>query len=97
MEPQVQVLIGYVTKTQIEILSALDEHSGLLTRSVAQHVSLFSDNARMRSGAVRSWLNIMKKRGWVEFLDDQKPVCWKRTAVGTAAFNEVTQKWGERQ
>ena len=69
-----------------EILEFLAEDGGFITRDVARHVTFFGHNARTHSGAVRSWLMGLKRRGLVDFLDEQKPAAWVRTAAGTAAL-----------
>lgn len=74
-----------------EILDQLNEVAGFTTGRIAKGVKMFGTNMHQHSGAVRSWLVDLKKRGLVDFLDDQKPVCWKRTPAGTAAIQEVQQ------
>lgn len=74
-------------KHEIAILEALGEGSGFLTKRVVEKMDYhFSGNGRQRSGAVRSWLMALQKQGFVKYLDDQKPVCWERTAAGTEAL-----------
>jgi hypothetical protein len=80
---------SYLSSHEREILEVLAEDGGFITKHVASHVSFFGHNARTHSGAVRSWLVGLKKRGLVDLLDDQKPDCWKRTAAGTAIISEV--------
>lgn len=75
-----------ITNYEREILEALNESGGFTTGQVARHVTMFGSNARQHIGAVRSWLMGLKKRGLVDFLDDQKPVCWIRTATGSATL-----------
>lgn len=72
-----------------EILETLSEDAGFVTGRVAQGVTMFGHNARTHSGAVRSWLMGLKKRGLVDYLDEQKPVCWKRTPAGTLALEHI--------
>lgn len=83
-----------LTSTNAELLKVLDEDAGLLTGEVSHRaqVTYCSFNKRQRSGAVRSWLVNMMKDGLVEFLDDKKPVAWKRTAAGTAALKEFERR-----
>jgi hypothetical protein len=81
---------NYLSSYEREILESLAEDGGFITKDVARHVTFFGHNARTHSGAVRSWLAGLKKRGLVDLIDDQKPAAWKRTAAGTAAiFHEV--------
>lgn len=68
------------------ILELLSEDGGFVTGHIARNVPMFGSNGHQQSGTVRSWLIDLKKRGLVRFLDDQKPVCWVRTAAGTAAL-----------
>jgi hypothetical protein len=70
------------------ILEVLSEDGGFLTSWVSKAIpiSYCDDNARMRSAAVRSWLLRLKDQGLVDYLDNQKPVCWKRTKLGTKAL-----------
>lgn len=70
-----------------EILGLLNEDGGFTTGRIAKQVTKSGSNAHQHSGAVRAWLMNLKKRGLVDYLDDQKPVCWKRTPKGTAAIN----------
>ena len=77
-----------LSPTDKEILAALDERSGLLTRRVAANITYCNHNNRMRSAAVRAHLDALKRRGLVEYLDNEKPVCWKLTPVGAAALAE---------
>lgn len=70
------------------LLKALSEDGGFTTGHVAERagINFGGLNRRMRSGAVRSWLMNLKRAGLVDFLDGEKPVCWIRTAAGTAAL-----------
>lgn len=72
----------------VEILEILAEDGGFMTRDVAKGVTFFGSNTRQHSGAVRAWLMRLKEFGLVDTLDDQKPVCWKRTPEGTRALEE---------
>ena len=72
----------------VEILLILHENSGLITRRVAERAKPFG-NKRETSGAVRSWLNELRRAGYVEYFDDEKPVCWKRTVAGSEALREA--------
>lgn len=73
---------------ETEVLRVLDEDGGFLTKDVAARLSLVGyESGHQRSGAVRAWLLDLRSRGFVVELDDQKPVCWKRTPAGTAALN----------
>lgn len=76
----------YLSPHEREILEALAEDGGFITKDVAKQVTFFGHNARTHSGAVRSWLSGLKRRGFVDLLDDQKPAAWKRTPAGTAAI-----------
>ena len=71
------------------ILAVLDEDGGITTGQVSQsaQLSYCAHNARMRSGAVRSWLVGLQREGLVAPLDDEKPICWVRTAAGTARLS----------
>lgn len=83
-----------VTSFTAELLAVLTEQGGFTTGRVskAAKISYCSDNARARSGAVRAALDNLKVMGLVDFLDDQKPVCWVRTPAGTAALEEYALK-----
>jgi hypothetical protein len=60
-----------------KILDALDTRGATLTGEVAKAVQpIFGINQRQHSGAIRSWLVGLEKKGLVRRLDDQKPVCW---------------------
>lgn len=75
---------------EVKILATLDEQGGFLTRRVAEKIEpMFGHNNRTHSGAVRSWLLDLKNKGLVAYLDNQKPVCWRRTPAGTAALQEA--------
>lgn len=78
------------SKLDIEILKLLSEDGGFTTKSVSDRLlnPYCSDRKRMRSGAVRSWLMSLEKVGWVDFMNGQKPVCWKRTEAGTAVLSQ---------
>lgn len=73
----------------IKILRALDERGGSTTGQVS--VEVFpdpGDGGRQRMSAhVRRRLAELQRQGFVRHLDDQKPVCWCRTAAGTNAIN----------
>jgi hypothetical protein len=82
-----------LTSTYAEVLRVLDEEAGLLTGEAARRAKFnYGSNQRQRSGAVRSWLDAMKRDGLVRFLDDKKPVCWVRTPDGTAALRQFDKK-----
>ena len=66
-----------------QILGILDETGGFTTSEVARRLPQFGSNKHQHSGAVRSWLLQLYARGLVDYLDNQRPVCWKRTARGT--------------
>jgi predicted transcriptional regulator len=76
------------------ILSVLDETGGFTTRQVAQKVDPdgYRRNARIRAGTFRSFLMRLKKKNLVACLDEGKPVCWVRTSVGTAVYQEASNK-----
>lgn len=72
---------------QRKILSVLSPECGVTTEWVRKRTGItFGLNAHQTSGAIRSWLMEMKRSGLVDFLDDQKPVCWKITDAGRAAL-----------
>lgn len=76
-----------LSEREHEILEALAEDGGFITKDVARHVTMFGHSAHTHSGAVRSWLVDLRKRGLVDLIDDQKPAAWKRTPAGTAAIS----------
>lgn len=76
-----------LTKSDLKILAVLSEHGGFTTGEVSRAAFPDESNRRIRSGAVRSWLDIMFREGLVTHLDDQKPVCWIRTPKGTVALH----------
>lgn len=72
-----------------DILAALDDRVGTLTGDVTRAVvssEKVQSNARAESAIVRSILLDMEKMGWVDRLDNQKPVCWIRTPAGTVVL-----------
>jgi hypothetical protein len=71
----------------IRLLGALSENSGRLTRDVSEKAGVSQHNKRQSSGATRAWLMRLKKRGLVDFYDNEKPTVWKRTEAGTRAFH----------
>ena len=60
-----------------KILATLEGPGALLTRDIAKRVQPQFGNTRQHSGAIRSWLVQLERRGYVERLDDQKPTCWQ--------------------
>lgn len=74
-----------------KILKALADDSGCTTLTVAARAGITygRGNGRMMSGAMRSWLTLLERRGLVAKMDDQKPICWIRTAAGTAALQQT--------
>jgi hypothetical protein len=78
-----------MTAYELEILRALNGAGGLLTRRVASKASTLNTNPRRHSAAVRVLLLKLMKQGLVEYLDDQKPVCWKLTSAGAAAIQSA--------
>jgi hypothetical protein len=84
-----------LTSTTSELLTVLSEDGGFTTGRVselAKNIGYCASNNRQRSGAVRAWLMELKQQGLVDFLDDQKPVCWKRTPAGSRALDEYALK-----
>lgn len=78
-----------MTEYDFKILSVLSPECGVTTEWIRKTTGIsFGHNARTTSGAIRSWLNSMKRDGLVDFLDDLKPVCWKITDSGRAALKE---------
>lgn len=75
----------YLTEYQKQILSVLAEDGGFLTRRVTVAVR-GNANLRHDSQMVRRELLELKHHGLVRELDNQKPVCWCRTAAGTASL-----------
>jgi len=86
-----------LSQSEREILSCLSEDGGFTTGQVSRlaFISYGMTNRRARGHAIRGWLLEMKSRGLVEFLDDQKPVCWKRTPAGSAAWLSAERKANE--
>lgn len=78
-----------ITETERKILTVLDERGGAKTGLVAKRVprsALNTNDPRRHTTTVRWFLLGLFGRGLVAHLDDQKPVCWVRTAAGTAAI-----------
>jgi hypothetical protein len=75
-----------LTEVDRKILAALDERGGSLTGDVAAAARPWGRDRRVESAWTRERLVDLKKRGLVAELDDQKPVCWLRTAAGTEAL-----------
>jgi hypothetical protein len=62
-----------------KIFELLAKRGATLTGDVAENVRpLFGTNKRQHSGAVKSWLVDLEKKGLVRRLDEEKPVCWAR-------------------
>lgn len=73
-----------LTSSDIAVLRALDEDGGFTTGEAARRSGVsFGHNNHTRSGAVRAWLLHMQKEGLVRPLDNQKPVAWVRTSLGS--------------
>lgn len=83
-----------LTSTTAPLLAVLSPEAGLTTGWVSDmaQVSYSRDNRRARSHAIRSWLLGLKSQGLVDYLDEQKPVCWKITPAGRAALEEWNRK-----
>lgn len=62
-----------------DILAALDERGGFLSRDVGK-VVWPSMSPRTRSQAARMHCEELERRGLVGRLDDEKPVAWVRTS-----------------
>lgn len=80
-----------LTSRERALLVVLAEDGGFTTSSVAKLTSehvLAGWEARSRSQVIRHDLAHMHCRGLVAKLDAAKPVCWVRTARGTAALAE---------
>lgn len=86
-----------LSRHEREILETLNVRGGFTTRHVAKHVTAFGSNAHQHSGAVRTWLLGLKKRGLVDYLYDQKPVCWMLTEAGARALKEAERRDTEWQ
>lgn len=71
-----------------KILAVLDERGAFTSGQVSSAAFPGARSRRQTSGAVRSWLDDLKRRGLVAKADDQKPVCWIRTPAGTVALSE---------
>jgi hypothetical protein len=70
-----------------KILEAVYEDGGSTALQISDRCGLpASGNGRMRSGAMRSWLSLLERRGLVRKMDDMKPICWIRTTAGSATF-----------
>lgn len=75
------------------ILVALDERGGFTTGKVAKTFeSPFKRSVREHSSDVRSWLLDMRERGLVSPMDDQRPICWVRTSLGSATLRRLQRK-----
>ncbi len=82
-----------LTDYECQILATLDTRGGTATGDVAQKVRpLFGSNMHQHSGAVRSWLLQLERKGFVRKLDDQRPVCWVKTAAAVAEEPPETQE-----
>lgn len=78
------------TDEEIRILDALHEDGGFTTGEVAKRTSiLFGHSTRTSSSYVRLLLLRLQKRGLVSTLDDQKSICWTRTASGTVELKKA--------
>lgn len=68
-----------------KILAVLDTDGGFATGDVAKKVMpQFGRSVHAHSGAVRRWLIVLEGKGLVRKLDNDKPVCWVKTAAGVA-------------
>lgn len=66
------------------ILRKLSEMGGFTTGQIARSfASPFGRTTREHSSDVRAWLVQLKAKGLVSLIDDQKPSCWYRTAMGS--------------
>ena len=64
-----------------QILDALDVVGGFTTGQIAKKVKpMFGTNNRQHSGAIRSWLIELERKGLVRRLDDKLPTCWIKVA-----------------
>lgn len=84
-------------ESEIAILRALDESGGFTIRDISRNTSQWrycNFNMHARSGAIKSELIDMSKRGLVARLDDLKPVAWVRTAAGTKALESLNGQTG---
>jgi|HubBroStandDraft_6_1064221.scaffolds.fasta_scaffold768001_2 hypothetical protein len=77
-----------LTHEDYRILEAIGAGSGgYTTSSVRVRSGAYSHpNQRIRAQWIRERLIRLKEQGLVDFLDDQKPVCWKLTEKGVEAL-----------
>jgi len=67
-----------------QILDILDASGSgaYTTRQIAMKVTpMFGSNMHQHSASVRSWIIDLERDGFVQKLDDQKPVCWLKRKV----------------
>lgn len=82
-----------MNKYEMAILAALDERGGFTTGKIAKTFeSPFKRSVREHSSDVRSWLLDMRERGLVSPLDNEKPICWVRTSLGSATLRRLQRK-----
>ncbi len=70
-----------MTPYEQKVLLAIGSFGGYTTGQVAREVGpLFGHNARTHSGFIRQVLLSLEKKGFIEKMDQDKPVCWQRKA-----------------
>lgn len=72
-----------LSSIEMDVLKKLDEDRGFETRVIAKKLVILARSERSKSMTVRGVLLRLKKMRMVDYLDDEKPVCWIRTPRGT--------------
>lgn len=84
-----------LTHREIRILEFLAEDSGRVTRDVTVLIHGIT-NLRRHSALMYRDLCRLSQGGYIKMMNSQKPICWQRTAEGTAAVarraNEMRAK-----
>ncbi len=75
-----------LTDWERKVLAAIPAGITLTTKGVAFRVEpVFGHNNRTHSGAIRSWLVGLEKRGLVERVGSEKPTHWRKLSAFAGA------------
>lgn len=86
-----------MTRTEYEVLGALDDMAGMVIPDIGRHVSYCRTQRRVQSATLRYVLARMERDGLVRKLDDKKPIAWVRTDAGRGVWLDEERKCNERE